>query len=162
MSWHTFLDEAPRIASTFQRRHLATGKLCMLATLRTDGSPRISPMEPRVFEGDLWLVGMPHTAKFRDLERDPRFSLHTATIDPNVGDGDAKVWGTVVHVDDEALHQRFANQLFDDVGLDLRGTRFEQFLRADIEGAASVSFDDGHLDITSWRRGHSEVVTRKH
>ena len=65
----------------------------MLATLRTDGSPRISPMEPRVFEGDLWLVGMPHTAKFRDLERDPRFSLHTATIDPNVGDGDAKVWG---------------------------------------------------------------------
>ena len=134
----------------------------MLATLRSDGSPRISPMEPRVFEGDLWLIGMPHTAKFRDLEGDPRFSLHTATIDPNVGEGDAKVWGKVVHVGDEALHERFATQLFDDIGLDLRGKRFEQFLRADIEGAASVSIDDGQLDITSWRRGHSEVVTRKH
>ena len=33
------------------------------------------------FEGRLILVGMPNTKKFQDLARDPRFSLHTATVD---------------------------------------------------------------------------------
>jgi hypothetical protein len=65
----------------------------MIATLRADGSPRISPMEPRIFEGELVLVGMPGTTKFHDLDRDPRFCLHTATVDTEVADGDAKLWG---------------------------------------------------------------------
>jgi hypothetical protein len=119
-------------------------------------------MEPRVFEDDLWLVGMPNTVKFRDLDRASRFALHTATTDPNVGDGDAKVWGRVENVGDADLHQRFARMLFDEIGLDLRGQQFHQFLRADIFGAAAVSVTDGHLDITTWRRGAPEHVTRKH
>jgi Pyridoxamine 5'-phosphate oxidase len=91
VEWKGFADEAPRIAEVFLRRHAATGNLCMLATLRSDGYPRISPMEPRIFEGRLLLIGMPNTSKFRDLGRDPRFSLHTATVDTYVGDGDAKL-----------------------------------------------------------------------
>lgn len=43
-------------------------------------------MEPRIFETELAMVGMPGTTKFRDLERDPRFCLHTATVDPYVGE----------------------------------------------------------------------------
>src|SRR5689334_451781 len=93
-SWTEFAAAAPRIAEVFRRRHAATGNLCLLGTLRPDGFPRISPMEPRFFEGTLWVGGMPGTAKFRDLVRDPRFTLHTATVDTMVGDGDAKVWGT--------------------------------------------------------------------
>ena len=42
----------------------------MLATLRSDGFPRISPLEPRMFEGQFWLGGMPNTLKFRDLSTD--------------------------------------------------------------------------------------------
>ncbi len=30
---------------------------------------------------------MPDTTKFRDLRREPRFCLHTATVDTNVSDG---------------------------------------------------------------------------
>ena len=90
-SWQDFATQAPLVAAVFGRRHAATGKLCFLATLRADGSPRISPMEPRIFEGELWLMGMPDTTKFRDLRRDPRFCLHTATVDTQVGDGDAKL-----------------------------------------------------------------------
>lgn len=119
-------------------------------------------MEPRVFEEDLWLVGMPHTAKFRDLDRDTRFALHTATIDPHVADGDAKVWGHAEHIDDDGIQQRFAERLFEDIGLDVRGQRFDQFLRAHIEGAAAVTLIDGHLDVTTWRLGGGEQVTRKH
>jgi hypothetical protein len=99
-SWSEFSQAAPRIAEIFERRHAAAGNLCMLGTNRPDGFPRISPMEPRFFEGDLWIGGMPGTAKFRDLVADPRFTLHTATIDTNVSEGDAKVWGTAEDVQD--------------------------------------------------------------
>jgi hypothetical protein len=119
-------------------------------------------MEPRVFEGDLWIGGMPGTAKFRDLVRDPRFCLHTATVDTMVGDGDAKVWGTVEDVADEALHRRFAEHLFAETGFDLRGQRFDHFFRAQLSGASAVELTDGHMDVTVWRAGEPERVVRKH
>ena len=119
-------------------------------------------MEPRFFEGELWIGGMPDTAKFADLVADPRFTLHTATVDTHVGDGDAKVWGTVEDVHDDALHQRFAEALFAETGFDLRGQTFDHFFRAELVGASSVAVDDGHLDITVWREGRPEKVVRKH
>jgi Pyridoxamine 5'-phosphate oxidase len=161
-TWQEFGTAAPHIAAVFERRHAATGGLCMLGTLRADGFPRISPMEPRFFEGDLWIGGMPRTAKFKDLTRDPRFALHTATVDTHVADGDAKVWGTVEDVLDDALHQRYAEALYEETGFDLRGQTFEHFFRADVVGAAAVEINDGHLDITMWRDGTSERVLRKH
>ncbi len=162
VSWADFAAGAPRISAVFARRHAATGKLCMLATLRADGSPRISPMEPRIFENRLWLIGMPDTTKFRDLARDPRFCLHTATVDTGVGDGDAKLWGVVRHDPDGDLHQRFAQDLFDDIGLDLRGAEFDHFYEADLTSASSVEILDGHLDITVWAPDRPERVIRKH
>ena len=161
-TWEEFTDAAPRIAAVFARRHAATGNLCLLATLRSDGFPRISPMEPRVFEDELWLVGMPNTTKFADLGRDPRFCLHTATVDTQVTDGDAKLWGVVRDVDDKALHQRFAVALFDEIGLDLRGQEFDHFYAADITSASAVEVGGGHLDITIWKPGQPERVVRKH
>lgn len=161
-TWQEFTIVAPRIAQVFTRRHTATGGLCMLGTLRADGFPRISPMEPRVFEGQLWIGGMPGTAKFRDLVRDPRFSLHTATVDTEVHDGDAKVWGVVEDVPDPALHQRYAEALFAETGFDLRGQKFEHFFATDLIGASAVEVDDGHLDITVWKKDSGERVVRKH
>lgn len=120
-SWNDFTEAAPRIAAVFARRHAATGNLCMLATLRADGFPRISPVEPRFFEDHLWIPGMPGTTKFRDLARDPRFCLHTATVDTGVEDGDAKLWGMVDDVRDKALRQRFAEDVFQQTGLDIQG-----------------------------------------
>ncbi|GAA4791899.1 pyridoxamine 5'-phosphate oxidase family protein [Actinomycetospora chlora] len=160
--WTDFAAAAPRIAEVFVRRHRACGNLCMLGTLRPDGFPRISPMEPRFLEGDLWIVGMPHTAKFADLFADPRFALHTATVDTQVGDGDAKIWGRVEDVRDEALHERFAQSVYEEIGLDLRGQSFDHFFRVDVVGAASIALEDGHLDVTTWREGGTETVTRKH
>ncbi|HEU5470237.1 MAG TPA: pyridoxamine 5'-phosphate oxidase family protein [Actinophytocola sp.] len=161
-TWTDFIEHAPRIAAVFTRRHAATGKLCLMATLRSDGYPRISPIEPRVFEDELWLVGMPDTTKFRDLGRDPRFCLHTATVDPNVAEGDAKLWGLVRDVRDKALHQRFAEALFEEIGLDLRGQEFDHFYAADLTGASSVEMNDGHMDVTIWKPGEPERVVRKH
>jgi hypothetical protein len=162
VTWSEFAAVAPRISAVFLRRHAATHNLCLLATVRADGSPRISPMEPRLFEDALVLVGMPGTTKFRDLGRDPRFCLHTATVDTQVSDGDAKLWGQVRDERDESLHQRFAADLFADIGLDLRGQQLAPFYVADVTAASSVEVGDGHLDITIWRPGEPERVVRKH
>ena len=161
-NWAEFVAGAPQVSETFLRRHAATGGLCMLATLRSDGFPRISPLEPRMFEGKLWLGGMPNTYKFRDLSRDPRFSLHTATTDTHVSDGDAKRWGVVHNVQDLALHHRYAKWLFQETGFDLRGQAFTDSYAADLVGASSVEVGGGHLDIRIWKPGQPERVVRKH
>lgn len=161
VTWSEFVEEAPRIAGIFTRRHAATGNLCLLATLRSDGYPRISPIEPRLFEDRLLVSGMPGTTKFRDLARDPRFCLHTATVDSHVGDGDAKLWGAVENVRDRELHQRFAEHLFETIGMDLRGREFDPFYVADLTSASSVELLDGHLTITIWKPGEGERTVRK-
>jgi pyridoxamine 5'-phosphate oxidase-like protein len=161
-TWKEFTQGAPRIAAIFTRRYTATGNLCLLATLRADGFPRISPIEPRIFEDQLWIVGMPNTTKFRDLGRDPRFCLHTATVDTEVKEGDAKLWGVVRDVPDRALHERWAAALFEDTGFDLRGQEFDTFYAADLTSASAVEVGGGHMDVTIWRPGEPERVVRKH
>lgn len=161
-TWSEFTAEAPGISALFLRRHAATGNLCLLGTVRADGSPRISPVEPLIFEGMLVLVGMPNTRKFDDLARDPRFCLHTATVDTRVSDGDAKLFGAVVDLRDREVHARFARQLFEDSGMDLREETFDHFYVGDLTGASTVEVDGDHLNITVWKPGQGETIVRKH
>ncbi len=156
-----FQSEAPHIAEIFVRRHAATGNLCLLGTLRSDGYPRISPLEPRIVAGRLVLVGMPGTMKFRDLGRDPRFTLHTATVDTQVSEGDAKLWGKAVNVQEPELHERFATELFEESGFDVRGEPFDPFYVADLTGASSLEVADNQLRITIWKPGEGEREVRK-
>lgn len=72
-----------------------------IATLRVDGAPRISGIEVRFDGGELTFGSMPGSRKGADLVRDPRFALHSASVDPPAGDpagwtGDAKVAGRAV------------------------------------------------------------------
>lgn len=161
-AWSEFCSAAPLISTIFERRHAATGQLCLLGTIRADGSPRVSPMEPVLFEDALWIVGMPHTRKFDDLASDPRFCLHTATVDTMVGDGDAKLFGTVTDVGDLELQRRFADDLFERTGFDIRGETFDHFYRADITSASAVEVIDDHMDVHIWKAGEQERTVRKH
>ncbi len=72
-----------------------------IATLRADGSPRISGIEAKFIDGDLWFGSMPGSRKGADLARDPRFSLHSGSDDPPDWDGDAKLSGVVEEVADQ-------------------------------------------------------------
>lgn len=72
-----------------------------IATLRADGSPRISGIEAVFVDGELTFGSMPNARKGADLQRDPRFALHSATVDPVDGaeaqwPGEAKVSGRAV------------------------------------------------------------------
>jgi hypothetical protein len=78
-----------------------------IATLRKDGSPRISGIEATFIGGDLWFGSMPAALKALDLRRDPRFALHGPSIDagqddPSAWGGDAKLSGLAVEVTDQA------------------------------------------------------------
>lgn len=72
-----------------------------IATLRADGSPRISGIEATFEDGQLAFGSMPHARKGADLSRDPRFALHSATVDPVEGSeaqwpGEAKISGRAI------------------------------------------------------------------
>ena len=72
-----------------------------IATVRADGSPRISGIETVFEDGDLVFGSMPNARKGADLRRDPRFALHSATVDPVEGaeaqwPGEAKISGRAI------------------------------------------------------------------
>ena len=72
-----------------------------IATLRADGSPRISGIEAAFEGGELVFGSMANARKGADLRRDPRFALHSATVDPVEGaaaqwPGEAKIAGRAV------------------------------------------------------------------
>ncbi len=72
-----------------------------IATVRADGSPRISGIEAVFEDGELVFGSMPHARKGADLRRDPRFALHSATVDPIEGSeaqwpGEAKISGRAI------------------------------------------------------------------
>ena len=71
-----------------------------IATVRRDGSPRISGVEVTFTDGDLWTGSMWQAMKALDLRRDPRFALHSGSDDPDEWKGDAKVAGVAEEVTD--------------------------------------------------------------
>lgn len=93
---------ARRVRELFQARRHHT-----VATLRQDGSPRISGIEVVFEDGELAFGSMPEARKGADLRRDPRFALHCATVDPSPGEeakwpGEAKVSGRAILCDPAA------------------------------------------------------------
>jgi hypothetical protein len=93
-TWRTFAAEAPELAER-ARAFLDAHKHKTLATLRKDGSPRISGTESEIVDGELQFGSMWRGVKALDLLRDPRFALHSGSDDPSEWHGDAKVAGTV-------------------------------------------------------------------
>jgi hypothetical protein len=73
-----------------------------MATIRANGWPRISGTELLIDGGELWIGGMPESRKFDDLRRDPRIAIHSGSEDPPDWQGDARVTGLAVLIDDEA------------------------------------------------------------
>src|SRR3954454_8493767 len=104
-SWAEVEAAAPELAERVKERFQATG-LGLLATVRADGSPRISGIEPLFALDELWLGMMTGSRKAIDLQRDPRMALHNATEDKQVTNGDARISGRAVEVTDEESFDR--------------------------------------------------------
>jgi hypothetical protein len=99
-TWNEFESAEPEFAAVV-RRLLDAHKHKTIATLRADGAPRISGIEIEFAGDELTFGSMPGARKGDDLRRDPRFALHSASVDAAEGEeaswpGDAKVAGLAV------------------------------------------------------------------
>src|SRR6185369_13060573 len=98
--WELFEEAEPEFAERV-RRLFDAGRHKTIATLRADGSPRISGIECEFVDGDLRFGSMPGARKGADLTRDPRFALHGPTFHPEEGresdwPGEAKIAGRAI------------------------------------------------------------------
>ena len=89
-SWRAFTQQAPELAAFGQAR--LQGRVAYLGTLRADGSPRVHPVTPIIGE-QLFLFMEPTSPKGKDLQRDPRYTLHCAVEDASGGGGEFSVSG---------------------------------------------------------------------
>ena len=97
--WTDFETAAPELAAEVRRR-LDAHAHKTLATIRRDGSPRISGTETTFRDGELWIGSMWQARKAKDLQRDPRFALHSGSDEPSEWRGDAKLAGVVEEIAD--------------------------------------------------------------
>ena len=141
-SWQRLQREAPDFAQRVRDRFDA-GTNKTLATLRADGSPRISGTELSFADGRITLGMMPHSRKLADVLRDPRVAIHCPTLEPPAGApsgwaGDAKIAGRLVaiaHLADEPPGaSSFTIELTEAV-------------------LTYVDADDAHLVVESWHAG---------
>jgi hypothetical protein len=96
-SWAQIVAAEPEFAAAV-RGIFDARKHKTMATLRKDGSPRISGMERQFEDGELWLGMMAGSLKAADVQRDPRVAIHAASDDPPPDNqsawlGDAKLAG---------------------------------------------------------------------
>ena len=96
--WSEIEREAPELAVRV-RKLFDAHRHKTLATIRKDGSPRISGTEVEFTDdGDVRLGMMPDSLKLRDVQRDPRVAVHSGSSDPDDDNpaawpGDAKFAG---------------------------------------------------------------------
>lgn len=143
-SWQQVESSAPEFAARVRGRFEA-GTNKTLATLRADGSPRISASECTFQDGELTLGMMVASRKLVDVRRDPRVAIHSPTVEPPVPDsgeawlGDAKMSGLLVEIEPPA------DNPFEGAG----------FFRLDIAEIALTYVGEpaDHLVIESWRPG---------
>jgi pyridoxamine 5'-phosphate oxidase-like protein len=145
-TWSEVEAEAPELAA-LARGYLDGHVHKTLATLRKDGSPRISGTEVMFADGEMWLGSMWRAVKALDLRRDPRFALHSGSADSSDWAGDGKVAGTVEEIEDDEVKSAVVG------GKGPSGPM--HLFRCDISELVVVRLGEpaDHLVIESWHEG---------
>ncbi|WP_124267751.1 pyridoxamine 5'-phosphate oxidase family protein [Streptomyces sp. ADI96-02] len=143
VSWDGFAAAEPDFADTARRR-FRLYRHHVLATLRKDGSPRVTGLEADFRFGELLLGMMPNSRKYLDLLADPRFALQANPgPDAEMNDGDVRVSGRAVEITDPAFLARYVED----------ATPPEPFhlFRAELTEVVRTALDGEALVIQSWR-----------
>ncbi|HEY1486599.1 MAG TPA: pyridoxamine 5'-phosphate oxidase family protein [Micromonosporaceae bacterium] len=107
MRWIDFEGKNEDLSALVRAKLIEPG-LVMVATIRSDGSPRVSPVNPHVWDGDLCLSLASMTRKAADVRRDPRILVHNAVARWDGADGELKVRATARAETDAAALDNFA------------------------------------------------------
>src|SRR6266516_3376752 len=150
MRWREFAEECPVLAELTAVR-FAADELVLLGTLRSDGSARISAVEPDIAAGEL-MVGMIHrSVKALDLRRDPRATVHSWPPDKEGRRGDIKLYGRAVEAGDAAVKRAYEEAIFARTGW--RPVEPYHCFVFDLESAGLVRFSDAGREVWSWQAG---------
>jgi hypothetical protein len=101
-SWKEFAQQAPEIAA-FGESRFRSG-VAYLGTIREDGGPRVHPVTPIIGE-QLFLFMEPTSPKGKDLQRDPRYTMHCAVENSSGGGGEFYVRGLATMITDPLVRE---------------------------------------------------------
>jgi Pyridoxamine 5'-phosphate oxidase len=157
--WAELAKQQPKLAELGERM-LGDPGVVLVATVRKDGSPRVSAVEPLFWEGDLWLAMLLGSYKARDLQHDPRILVHSIVTSRNGEAGEFKVRGLVAAESDPAIQARFAARVAEDLGWRPEPGKFHLF-RVEAEDVTFMRFVEASGDqyVTRWPAG-GEYVRR--
>ncbi len=157
MRWSSLVDEAPRFATLAAERLTGPG-VALVATIRRDGSPRISPVEPLLWRDDLWLSMLWGSTKAGDLAHDPRILAHSVVTARDGRAGELKVRGEAVPVDDAEAEQSYAEEVERRLGWRPVPGRFHLF-RVEVADVTFIRYDDATGDqfVVRWPAGEEYV-----
>ncbi|MBA2313421.1 MAG: pyridoxamine 5'-phosphate oxidase family protein [Actinobacteria bacterium] len=148
MRWQQFAEAAPELATLGKKRFGDRG-LALIGTLRKDGGPRISPIEPYIVDGELMLGMMWRSRKALDITRDPRVTLHSATCEREGTEGDFKLSGRAADVPDAARRDRYGDAT--EKRIDWRPDEPFHLFSLEIESASYIIFGAGQK-VLRWSR----------
>jgi hypothetical protein len=157
MRWYDFESQQPVLASVGADKLTSPG-VVLVATIRRDGSPRLSPVEPLLWDGDLWLGMGLGSRKAADLRRDPRILVQSIVTSRNGQDGEYKLRGAAVEQPDPETLARYAHEVAARLGWWPEPGKFHLF-RVDITDVTYIRWDDGTNDqyVTRWPAGEEFV-----
>jgi hypothetical protein len=157
MQWRELERQQPRLAATARARLLEPGVL-LVVTLRRDGTPRLSPVEPFILDGGLLLSMMWGSHKARDLQRDGRVLVHSIVTGREGSEGELKLRGHAVDEPDPGLQEAYADAVAEGLGWRPEVGRFHLF-EVDIEHVAFVRYDPATADqhVATWPPGEEFV-----
>lgn len=150
MDWSELERDQPGLAELGRRRLLDPG-VVLAATIRHDGTPRISPVEPFVLDGTLWLSMLWHSRKAADLLRDPRILVHSVITSRDGGEGEFKIRGRARAVTDPGLERRYAAAVGASLGWSPEPGRSHLFTVV-IDEVTFICYDDatGDQHVAQW------------
>ncbi|HEV3450245.1 MAG TPA: hypothetical protein VG869_03485 [Acidimicrobiia bacterium] len=150
MRWAQFELEQPKLAE-LGRRRLGDPGVVLVVTMRSDGTPRLSPVEPLFWDQDLWLSMMWGSLKAADLERDPRLLVHSTVSGREGTNGEFKVRGRAVPEPDLRTQRAYAEVVKAALGWVPVPGRFHLF-RVAIDDVTFIGYDDATGDqfVARW------------
>jgi hypothetical protein len=151
MHWAEFETAAPELAA-LARERFTTDQVILLGTIRRDGSPRISPVEPDIADGRLYLGMIWGSYKARDLQRDPRCVVHGLIHDRFATGGEIKLHGKAIEIRDLEEREVYREAIFQRIGWKPDEPKFHLFA-IDIQRAAKFSYEADARKTLSWREG---------
>ena len=153
MRWAEVEVQAPELAAKVLAA-FGAHKHKVLATLRADGSPRVCGTEMELVDGDLYIGSMPGARKALDLQRDPRYALHSGPIDVDLSKvPDVKIAGTAAEIVSEEELEDYRR------GREVPPGPFHLF-RLDVTEVVCTWVQDDNLCVESWHPGREVKLDR--